>query len=429
MMTGQISLQLINAAQKGSEEASAILAKQVREDIGVFILRQTMDDNLTEDLTQETVLEMIKSLPRLQINHEDFFWAWLYRTALGKIQHHFRLQGNKRLKHKMVMNDDRLKQLATSEISGVRKLIRAEFKQAVIDSINALNLAYRSTLTLRCYEQLSFAQIATITGQSELQARVRFYRAKMSLKKQLVRRGIDKNNFHGALILFGALTAGLSKKAFAAPVNATLLEAGQGATLLGIFLSKSTIIGAIAAMAIIYGMVSIVPSSRQSVQPGRTLISNLSLPNRLIEAYTPAGQTWQATNRQNRVDIQYDEMETRVLRPSSQSGSFLLLPAESWIHVAFSGPLVDGPGVDIILDVIPTGAGPHIWLTDGGSQAVELAESARRPTRGGFFFIEYDLNNIQPAFTPIALRITGSSANGSAGCVFYEVRARTSATR
>ena len=58
--------------------------------INSYIYRLTLNSDLAEDLKQETLLEVVRSIK--QIRQPERFWGWLYRTALGKVQHHYRKQ-------------------------------------------------------------------------------------------------------------------------------------------------------------------------------------------------------------------------------------------------------------------------------------------------------------------------------------------------
>jgi len=58
-------------------QSLSAVAEQVRQKVYTYIYRLTLDYHLTEDLTQETVLEMIKSLSQLEVPHVNGFWLKL----------------------------------------------------------------------------------------------------------------------------------------------------------------------------------------------------------------------------------------------------------------------------------------------------------------------------------------------------------------
>ena len=88
----QIDLDCLRKAQRGCKESRSLLAKRAKAKVYPFINRMILDHDLSEDLTQETLLELVRVLPRLQLRSEQSFWSWVCRTALGKVQHYFRRQ-------------------------------------------------------------------------------------------------------------------------------------------------------------------------------------------------------------------------------------------------------------------------------------------------------------------------------------------------
>ena len=94
--------EIVRRARLGDRENIDRLAQLARGRVFVYIYRLTLDYDLSQDLTQETMLEMVKSIKRL--NRADKFWPWLFRTALGKVQHRFRNQGNRRLERKTIVD-------------------------------------------------------------------------------------------------------------------------------------------------------------------------------------------------------------------------------------------------------------------------------------------------------------------------------------
>jgi DNA-directed RNA polymerase specialized sigma24 family protein len=83
-----ISPALIHEAQLGNKDSMNRLAELASERLYAYIYRLTLDQALTQDILQETILFMIQSINQLE--HVDNFWGWLFRTAMGKVQHYYR---------------------------------------------------------------------------------------------------------------------------------------------------------------------------------------------------------------------------------------------------------------------------------------------------------------------------------------------------
>jgi RNA polymerase sigma-70 factor (ECF subfamily) len=230
-----ISPGLIHEAQLGNKDSTNRLAELVRERLFTYIYRLTLDHNLTQDLLQETILFMLQSLNQLE--HVDQFWHWMFRTALGKVQHHYREM--KRQRNIKLSEPERLRinQRVSSDFNdGLTELMRKELSDAVFKAMKRLKLDYRNVLLLRCFENMEYAEIATVLNCSELRSRVMFFRAKTALRRHLAVQGFGKHYLLIALALFGLITT--SAKAASSTITASSLEVGVAAVLVAVVSSK-----------------------------------------------------------------------------------------------------------------------------------------------------------------------------------------------
>lgn len=232
-MTSDASfVEWVRQAQLGDQESIERLAEMARQRLAPYIYRLTLNPDLTEDLLQETLLKMVESLKGLR--QPDAFWHWLFRTALGVTQHHYRDRAREQKMEFSAQNLTRMREIADGDHDdGLNSAMRRELSEAVLESVAQLRLTYRSVLTLRCYEQMPYAEIASIMGCKELRARVLFFRARHALAHQLKHRGFGKGLLVTALGLFGVLTAP-AKGVAANSVSASTLHVGAAATLAGL---------------------------------------------------------------------------------------------------------------------------------------------------------------------------------------------------
>lgn len=248
-MDGEISnLELCGlvAEAKLGEQASMIrLTEVVEDDLRSYIYRITLNTDLTQDILQETLLQMVTSINELK--RADRFWPWLLRTALYKVQNYYRRQKQKRKFQLWAAAKDRL--MGGSATPGPdninEQMAKKELSDAIFEAMNQLKFDYRNILVLRCFEQISFTEIGEMLECSELNARVKFFRAKLSLKNKLSRRGLGRRNFFMAVGLFGLLTAPV-KAVSTTAVTAATFEVGPAAALLGLLTTKFGIISAAA---------------------------------------------------------------------------------------------------------------------------------------------------------------------------------------
>ena len=198
-------VQLVEDARAGCRDSMGRLTVQVQDELYSYIYRLTLNEDLANDVRQETLLQMCRSLKNLR--EADRFKPWLYKTAWGKVKNHYRSNKNKR---HMSLNDSNnlINALQGKCTEGLKALVSNEVAETMVRSMWTLDVKQRSVLVLRCYENLSYKQIASIMDCSESTARVLFFRAKKSLKAKLHKKGIvTQSMFLGLLGLFGTVTS------------------------------------------------------------------------------------------------------------------------------------------------------------------------------------------------------------------------------
>jgi RNA polymerase sigma-70 factor (ECF subfamily) len=232
--TGVIGL--VRQAQCGNSEAMSQLSQQVAGRVLPYIQGLTLNYDLAQDILQETLLEMVKSLNRVE--SPESFWCWVYRQALGKVQHHFRDRSRQRSIVLRVASG-LLGQARDESLTGLKYVTRRELSEAVLQAMEKLKIEYRSVLILRCFENLSYAEIAQTLDCKELRARVLFFRAKKSLGRHLVRGGFGKEYLLAGLVLFRILTKPIEVSATTTLVSASVLDVDAFVAIVSLVSSKA----------------------------------------------------------------------------------------------------------------------------------------------------------------------------------------------
>ena len=70
-----------------------------------------------------------------------------------------------------------------------------------------LRTRHKAVLVMRCYDGMSYGDIAESMGCNEFSIRMLFVRAKRALQKELLRNGFGRGSLLAALIVFGKMTA------------------------------------------------------------------------------------------------------------------------------------------------------------------------------------------------------------------------------
>lgn len=441
-MTKELTIQTIRQAKAGDSQSLSVVAEQVREKVYTYVYRLTLDYHLTQDLTQETVLEMIKSLPQLEVPHTKGFWGWIFRTALGKVQHHFRLQGARRLARKTTSDESVLESQASKYNNPLDALVNEEIQKTVLSALQAIKIKYRNILVLRCFENMSYGQIAGIIGGSELKARLLFFRAKHSLENQLDRHGFKRDHLLAALTMFANLTLRNGKKAAAREVVFTSsLETGLGMSFAALLSLRTAVIAACILCITGFTASMIKPKSTSSTGI-RRLYANLYplfdneefvKPSSIIVANDPDGNGFLIIDQDHpKSPVQQLHEDQLLIDLVNHPRMALLLSKDHWIELGFDGPLRDGSGPDILIREWGCRGTIRILLTDGRSQLFELPQ----PQCWGLgicrneHVINFDLDGLNLPFEPCAVRMLGlfDRFGRHHGVEFIEVRARIQRT-
>ncbi len=145
-----------------------------------FLLSYTHDADLSEELTQETFYQAIRSVGRFDESCKVS--TWLCAIAKNVLLTH-------RRKHPQEESLDALAELGGSEApvtaSAESEAVGEVSRMELLKQIHELPEPSREVMYLRVFGGLSFAEIGEVHGKTENWARVTFYRAKGTLMKSV----------------------------------------------------------------------------------------------------------------------------------------------------------------------------------------------------------------------------------------------------
>lgn len=166
--------ELVQLLHNGDRQAFADLYEHHKAAIYRYCLRMLIDSNATEDATQETFIKMFAGIKGLK-NTESFL-PWLFSIARNEVMMHIR-----RNRRNDVHSDENIWDKQTP----YDLTVAAETTEIVQRLLQNLKSEYREVILLREYEQLSYTQIAEITGDSESSVKSRLFKARKALTKRL----------------------------------------------------------------------------------------------------------------------------------------------------------------------------------------------------------------------------------------------------
>jgi RNA polymerase sigma factor (sigma-70 family) len=176
---------LVQAYIEGDQSAIETLINRHRSKVYTYILLTIKNQQLAEDLFQETFIKVIQSLRDGKYRDNGRFLSWVIRIAHNLIIDHFR----KEKQMNSVSNDDTEVDLFNSrklcdkniEEMMVTRQIKAELRML----INELPADQREVVLLRHYGELSFKEIAEQTHVSINTALGRMRYALINLRKMI----------------------------------------------------------------------------------------------------------------------------------------------------------------------------------------------------------------------------------------------------
>ena len=84
---------LIERARRGDTEELNRLADAVRVRLYEYTVRMTLDEQLAEDIVQESLLTMVQDIGGLRDSGQ--FWPWLMKIATNKVRSYHRRNGRR----------------------------------------------------------------------------------------------------------------------------------------------------------------------------------------------------------------------------------------------------------------------------------------------------------------------------------------------
>ena len=149
----------------GDEKSLEILINKHKSRIYNFIYSKVLDRYTSEDIFQETFIKVIKTLKRGLYNEEGKFLPWVMRISHNLIIDYFRK--NKRLpKFDNCESFDIFSILKDDLPNAENIMIDKQIKKDLVKIISELPTDQKNVIMMRLYKNMSFKEIADISGVS-----------------------------------------------------------------------------------------------------------------------------------------------------------------------------------------------------------------------------------------------------------------------
>ena len=188
MTDEELALSYINGNNRAFDE----LLSRSQDKIFNYIMYIVKDENLANDLFQETFLKAITKMQTGRYTDSGKFFWWLTRVAHNVIIDYYRAQKSSRIVEPTKDND--LSNLnSNSVMDGCREseMANAQVLRDVKKLMEALPEQQREVVFMRYYQELSFKEIAKITGVSINTSLGRMRYALINLRKLTHQHGVN----------------------------------------------------------------------------------------------------------------------------------------------------------------------------------------------------------------------------------------------
>ena len=188
MTDEELALSYIN----GNNQAFDELLSRSQDKIFNYIMYIVKDEDLANDLFQETFLKAITKMRSGRYTDTGKFFWWLTRVAHNVIIDYYRAQKNNKIVEPTKDNDlSNLSSNSLMDSNRERELANEQVLRDVKKLVEALPESQREVVIMRYFQELSFKEIAEMTGVSINTSLGRMRYALMNLRKLTHQHGVN----------------------------------------------------------------------------------------------------------------------------------------------------------------------------------------------------------------------------------------------
>ncbi|MGG5461290.1 RNA polymerase sigma factor [Clostridium sp. B9] len=165
---------------KGDKKAAGILVKLYYKEIFSYVFKQTRNEELSKDLTQEIFISMLKSIGGFNEERASFR-TWIYKIASNKIIDNYR---STYYKYSTIV--DELDEGLIGEDNGIEEGFELKERvNEVMDIVNTLNANLQQIFRLKIFGDMTFSEIGVLLELSESTVKTRYYATVRKIKALL----------------------------------------------------------------------------------------------------------------------------------------------------------------------------------------------------------------------------------------------------
>lgn len=180
---------LIDQYISGNEEALSQLITRHQSKLFGFIYSKINDRDAADDIFQDTFIKVIHTLKNKNYNEEGKFLPWVMRIAHNLIIDYFR-KNNRMPMQRETEEYSVFNYMIDNSLNMESFMIASQIEVDIQKLIETLPDDQREVVSLRIYQDLSFKEIAELTGVSINTALGRMRYALLNLRKNIEKNQI-----------------------------------------------------------------------------------------------------------------------------------------------------------------------------------------------------------------------------------------------
>jgi len=182
---------LVMQAVAGRDDGFEELVRRYQRPIAAYVYRMVGDYEAALDLTQDVFIKVYNSLRRYR--SEFKFSTWIYKIAHNAAIDHLRRYGkrDKALTGEFEGEEYDLP-IVSGRLSPEQESEKEERRAEIEGVVRRLPAAYRELVLLRHSHDMSYDEIAEVTGLPLGTVKNRLFRARETMRQEFVQRGITK---------------------------------------------------------------------------------------------------------------------------------------------------------------------------------------------------------------------------------------------
>ena len=176
---------LLNRYLSGNRSAISQLIERHSRRVKDYIRMMVKDDELAEDLFQETFIKAVRVIDDGRYTDNGKFLSWVLRIAHNQVIDYFRAQKQSKLINESEAGYDLFGSLKLADRNVEDRMVAEQIEADVRQLIELLPEEQREVVVMRYYSDMSFKEIAGQTGVSINTALGRMRYALINLRRMI----------------------------------------------------------------------------------------------------------------------------------------------------------------------------------------------------------------------------------------------------